>query len=160
MDDPASILRRAVPVLMTGPVNCGHFQYGDRDLVMFVDGLGMFFFWRHSTRHPNAHIHLPHIDDAVLIFPPVHNTTHPTHTHNSPHRSHKISLSFVVRHLPNRDESVLIFRPPITLPPPSKSPLGIVLPCIVKLFRLAFPRTLFVFSIDLLQTYSSYFRRI
>ena len=49
MDDPASMLRRAVPVLMTGPVNCGHFQYGDRDLVMFVDGLGMFFFWRHST---------------------------------------------------------------------------------------------------------------
>ena len=45
MDDPASILRRVVPVLMTGPVNCGHFQYGDRDLVMFVDGLGMFFFW-------------------------------------------------------------------------------------------------------------------
>ena len=29
MDDPASILRRAVPVLMTGPVNCPFFQYWD-----------------------------------------------------------------------------------------------------------------------------------
>ena len=52
MDDPASILGRAVPVLMTGPVKFVHFQYGDRDLVMFVDGSGMFFFWQHNTRHP------------------------------------------------------------------------------------------------------------
>ena len=50
MDDPASILGRAVPVLMTGPVKFGHFQYGDRDLVMFVDGLGMFFFCRVVSR--------------------------------------------------------------------------------------------------------------
>jgi hypothetical protein len=165
MDDPASILGRAVPVLMTGPVKFGHFQYGDRDLVMFVDGSGMFFFWQHNTRHP-THTSICPIEMILFSFflhlshqpLPVHNTTHPTH--NSPHPTHNISLSFVIHHLPNRDEAVLIFRPPITPPPPSKSPLGIVLPRIVKFFHLAFPRTLFVFSIDPLQTYSSYFHRI
>ena len=38
MDNPASIMGCAVPVLMAGPVKIRHFQYGDRDLVTFVDG--------------------------------------------------------------------------------------------------------------------------
>ena len=44
MDDPASILGRAVPVLMTGPVKFGYFQYGDRDLVMLWMGRACSFF--------------------------------------------------------------------------------------------------------------------
>ena len=37
MDDPASILGRAVPVLMVGPVNYGLHLFGDIDFSTFVD---------------------------------------------------------------------------------------------------------------------------
>ena len=51
MDVPTSILGRAVPVWMLGPVNYGLHLYGDRGLLKFLDSLGVFFlfYWRHAT---------------------------------------------------------------------------------------------------------------
>ena len=43
MDVPASILGRAVLVLMVGPINYGLHLYGDCDLSMFFNWSGVFF---------------------------------------------------------------------------------------------------------------------